>query len=117
MSTWPLSLPQVPDGDGYGETPAYNVIEAPVGGPSLARRQYTTPILRLSAPFRMTRTQLGVFEAFYDADMGGGSLPFQWRRRGDPAEPIRDFRCVASPNIEYLGGIYWRVTLSLVQLP
>lgn len=117
MPTWPATLPQVPDGLGYSEELPYPVLETEVKGPPLSRLQYTAAGKSYSESFLMTTLQYATFENFFRDDVKYGSLPFDWKERGDPANPTAQFRIVGKPLANYIGGIYWQVRIPLVRLP
>lgn len=117
MPTWPATLPQSPDADGYTERPGYPVIQAPVDGPPLTRRRYTAAPKSYTVSFLLTDAQRAIFETFYIDEIDHGAIPYLWRERGIAANPLRLFGVADEPTVSYLGGIYWRLALRLVRLP
>ncbi|MGB1560810.1 MAG: hypothetical protein ACPHN2_04850 [Sinimarinibacterium flocculans] len=117
MPTWPATLPQSPEREGYAEDVPYPVIQAPVDGPPKARRRYTAAPKTYQASFLLTKTELDTFEAWFEADVRGGSLAYDWKERGIASNPVRSFRIVDRPQIVYVGGPLWRLTLSIIRLP
>lgn len=117
MPTWPATLPQSPEREGYTERPGNAVIRAAVDGPQLTRRRYTAVPKGYTANFFLTSAELDTFQTFYETDLRGGALSYDWRERGIAANPVRQFLIVEEPTWTYLGGIYWRLTLQLIRLP
>lgn len=117
MATWPISLPQSPEDEGYSEQMPYPVLEAPVTGPALTRKRYTAAPKVYSATFLMTPAQLAIFEEFYEDDLGLGAASFDWKERGDPANPTRSFRIIGAPVSTQLGPQTWRVALQMIRNP
>lgn len=78
MATWPISLQQQANYD-YNETWDDGTIRSqPDEGPVMTRRRYTNirKFARLSV--WVDRAQYNTFVAFYQAEIAGGSLPFDW---------------------------------------
>lgn len=117
MPTWPVTIPQSPEREGYAERPGFPVIQAPVDGPQLSRRRYTAVPKGYSCSFFLTSAELAIFDAFFITDLSYGTLAYDWKERGIAANPTRSFRIVEEPQTAYLGGNYWRVTLTLIRLP
>lgn len=116
MPSWPVTLPQVPDGDGYSERLPNPVAESPVV-PAITHLKFTAAPKNYTESFLMTTAQYGTFEAFHRDDIKYGSLSFDWKERGDPANPTAQFRIIGEPIAEYLGGIYWVVRIAVIRLP
>lgn len=117
MPTWPATIPQSPEREGYVERPGNPIVRAPVDGPPLARRRYTAVPKAYTASFFLTSAELAIFEAFFITDLKHGALSYDWRERGYATNPVRQFSIVAEPAYTYLGGNYWRVTLELIRHP
>lgn len=117
MPTWPASLPQSPEREGYSEQPGFPVVQAPVDGPALSRRRYTAVPKSYACSFLLTQSELAIFESFFEADLAHGALAYDWKERGIATNPTRQFRIVEEPAYAYLGGTYWRVSLKLIRLP
>lgn len=73
---WPASLPQCPL-RGKQRSPRSNVVAfgTEVGQGKLRRRS-TARTKSIPMTFRLTRTEVPVFEAFFEDDLLDGSLPF-----------------------------------------
>lgn len=116
MPSWPPTLPEAPITEGYWEELPHPVIEPPVDG-GAARLKYTAAAKAYGEPFMMTTTQWETLQAFYIDDLKYGSIPFDWRERGDLSKPLAQFRIVGKPRADFRVGVEWLVWIPLVKLP
>jgi hypothetical protein len=78
-AAWPATLPAYVLEQGFSEAMPDQFIETPMeAGRSKTRRRYTTNNRIFTVTVAMTLAQRLIFEAFFDADLRGGSLPFTW---------------------------------------
>lgn len=82
--SWPSTLPQRPQSDGYERRPKSSVIafETEVG-PGKRRRRSSVRMMLVSATFRIDGSQLSTFETFFRSTLADGTLVFQW---ADPVD-------------------------------
>lgn len=79
MPTWPETLPSCPLASGYSEAPKSQVLRSSMdAGPPKSRRRFTAALRTVSVQLVMSKVQLAEFEAWFDADIQGGALPFNW---------------------------------------
>lgn len=120
MPTWPTDLPRLPLADGYSETPQSQVLRSSVdAGPSKTRRRFTAATREIPVNFTLTTAQADTFEAWFDADIQGGSLPFDMTHprtgatvsmliAGDPPYQLTPIGT---------GREYWRLSMQLEVQP
>lgn len=71
MATWPVTLPQAFDNDGYSYEPAENrIISSMDAGAGKQRQKYTAVPFFHSGKMLMTMAQLSTFRAFVANDIG-----------------------------------------------
>lgn len=116
MPTWPASLPQAPEREGYSEQWIDPVLRAPMRGPQLTRLQFTAVPKLYVCPFMFTLAQLDTFEAFFEQDLFWGALPYDWKERGIPTNPVASFQIVEMPVYIPVGG-EWRAIIKTMRLP
>lgn len=115
-ATWPSSLPQAPQGKGYGEQPAVNVVmtQMDVGPPK--RRQRATAALRMfNATYLMSDAQVEVFDDFYENTIAFGALPFDMVNARTGA--LETYFIKGEPNIVYADAGSWNVSITLERQP
>lgn len=79
MPSWPASLPQFVQEQGYSETLPQQRIESVVdAGPPKTRRRFTNNNRPITCEIWCDASQAAAFETFYDADLAGGVLSFTW---------------------------------------
>lgn len=139
-AVWPSELPQRANRQGFdysfGDGRKFTRPEA---GPLRVRRRFSSAAKPISAAFSLTWQQLRRLEVFWEADTGGGSLPFWFPDQIKGGVPIAtaDGRplCTASgaplvtaawclvlfgetpPKPSPLGGENWMVALQLWVMP
>lgn len=84
---WPAELPQYPSVSGTSRGFADGrLFQAMAQGPAKIRLRTSAAIKPLSVSFMMTVAEVSVFEAFWDDDTKGGSLPFYFPNYDDEGE-------------------------------
>lgn len=91
--TWPPSLPQYPNQDGFSEEQADNTIRTQFdAGTMKLRRRYTAAPIKFTMSFTLTAAQKTTLETFFNTTLAGGSLPFDWVKPSDNAAATFVFR-------------------------
>ena len=104
MPTFPTSLPQFVQEGGYSEQIQDQTIESQMDtGPAKIRRRFTKSLRRFSMQLMLTQAQVSTFEAFWQDDCKGGSLPFTWVHPRTRAAATMRFRNPA-PQYSTQGG-------------
>lgn len=118
MPTWPASLPQKPLVDGYSEEPKSRVLRSQMdAGPPKTRQRFTAGVTDIPVNMTLSIAQLATFEAWFNADIQGGSLPF------DMSHPRADevvSMMIVPPyqlNPVGVGDQYWRLSMALEVQP
>jgi hypothetical protein len=114
---WPPGLPAATEieADGFRESPPDLTLRSQTeAGPAKARRRATAGPRPVTVQYALTRTQLGILDAFYGTV--GGFTPFEWTHP----------RTLAAVSARFTGppvyGVprseaWWPVTLQLEVLP
>lgn len=72
-------------------------------GPANQRKRYTAAVRKISTPFSCNNTQRIIFDAFWDDDLEGGVLSFNWT---DPVSNATvSFRFIATEPPEWRGEV------------
>lgn len=120
MPTWPSTLPQLPLADGYSESPQSQVLRSSMdAGPPKTRRRFTAATRSIPMSVTLSNAQVVIFETWFDADIQGGSLPF------DMAQPrtgaVVSMLIAGEPPYQLTpigtGSEYWRLTMQLEVQP
>lgn len=116
MPAWPESLPQCVLLEGYRERPSSGVLSSEMDvGPAKTRRRSTATTTRLPVMVTLSNEQLGIFEDWFNQDVAGGALPFDWER--PRTHQIVQARIVGDPPYELRplasGSEYWRLSMTL----
>ncbi len=116
MSTWPASLPQDFNIEGFEEVfPQLTLRTEMDAGPAKLRRRATSGVRSFKTTLSMTQAQVIALDVFYVTTVSSGSLAFDWTSpRSDTPE---SFRFVTPPKIRPFSSTYWKVDLDLEQLP
>ena len=117
MATWPINLPQRIARDGFREVPKSQVIrsETDSGAPK-QRRRFSATITTFSVVINLTDTEVTTFETFFETQLLGGSMSFDWvhPRTQNPAV----VRIVGGAyTLVNLGGTLYQVSFSMEVLP
>lgn len=79
VPTWPASLPQRVDQNGYREGAADNVIRTDMAyGPQKRRRRGTAAPKPITIEVILDPDQWGTFLSFYEDTLNDGALSFEW---------------------------------------
>lgn len=79
METWPSTLPQYPDQQGFSETIRDPVLRTAMdAGPEKARLRYTAVPEQYKMTMHMTKEQRATFVNFYKSSLGYGVDEFYW---------------------------------------
>lgn len=117
MADWPITIPQTLSVDGYGEAaPDTNIRSAMDAGPAKVRRRATCAVRPVTGKMVMTEAELGDFRDFYDDDLLGGSLRFNWVDPWDGTTAV-EMRFTAPYTISAFGHEAFEVGMSLEILP
>lgn len=113
MSTWPSTLPQRPQVDGYGRTPVDNTIETETdaGGIPKKRRRFSAAVDIITVSYHMTRAQKATFDTFWRTTTYMGVLSFSWP---DPdTDTVKTVQFVKDSVKDSPEGVEHRVSFSL----
>lgn len=79
MPTWPPSLPQSPESDGYAESPPNVMLASKMdAGPEKRRRRFTAGVRPLHCRMLIRRADVETLDEFYLTTLAGGTLTFDW---------------------------------------
>jgi len=112
---WPETLPQILLLEGFAASPRDSVIRSQMEyGPAKVRRRTTSGPRPIQGNLILTVDQFATFRGFYEDDLLGGSLRFDWvePETGDPVE----MRFQEAPSWIRVEQFY-NVSLSLEILP
>lgn len=116
MPAWPSSLPVCVLDDGYQEAPEQNVAEfATEVGPPLRRRRSSIASSMIQHSLVLDDTELQTLLDFYKDDCKDGAVAFTRTHPRDDLQEI-SMTFVSPPQVTRLAP-YWRVNLSLRQMP
>jgi hypothetical protein len=115
MPTWPNTLPKALI-EGYAETPANNVLRTQMDvGPAKTRRRTFANVRNLTINLLLSSAQWTALDNFYDVETLSGSLPFDMPH---PRTNVTgNFRFVSPPQLSALSSNYFKIAVSLEQLP
>lgn len=115
-ATWPAGLPQDVEIDGYEETSPANKLRTQMdAGPAKQRRRFTAGVRPLKVTMIMTRAQIATLDAFHDATLAGGALPFDFTH---PRTLVTTtFSFVKEPMWRPLSATTWRAAMEWEILP
>ena len=115
MATWPASLPQTPNIDGFSDTPQSTVIRSRMDGLTKQRTRFTAAVHDVSETYVIKRTQVDTFIAFFRDDLDNGGLEFDkpdFLYGGTSA-----YQFTESYDLKPLGGEMWRLSIALEKQP
>lgn len=117
MPAWPSTLPQLVLTDGYQEQFADVVLRTEMdAGPAKQRRRLTAGVRPIRCVLLCTTAQVATLQSFYNFDLAGGALSFDWVTPRTEAAAV--LRFTAPPEIvPEPGAQYWRIGLALETLP
>jgi hypothetical protein len=114
---WPVTIPQDLLVDGYGEaTPDVAIKSNMDVGPAKVRRRTTAAVRPITGKMVMTLTELGLFKSFYNTDLLGGSLRFDWTDPYDGSTAV-EMRFTAPPSWSAIDPDHFEVSMALEILP
>jgi len=114
--TWPASLPQQLDQDGYQETEGKGVVRSQIEGQHTQARPRSTAVPGpLNGNLTMTGAQVSVLDSFYCNDCALGSRRFQWIDQTTGMTAM--FRFTASPEFTTVGPDLYVAALKLEVMP
>lgn len=95
--TWPVGVPSQPLSTSIQEAGIGGALRTPMEtGPAKQRRRYTAEARALRFAIPMTRAQSVLFEAWFDATLGAGVLPFEFTHPRSQATVT--LRFIAGPD-------------------
>lgn len=112
MASWPNTLPQLPEADGYSEKMNTGVIRTDMDtGPAKVRRRFTAVTADLTVKFAITQAQSGIFDAWFVGTLYGGAITFEWtnprtntsetfRIKGEPSYSNQDTQLFLTLQLE-----------------
>ena len=108
--TWPGTLPQLFQQNGYTESNINNIIETAMdSGPTKRRKRTTKAYKPFVGTMHMTITQKLAFETFFTDEIAYGSLPFTMP---SPIFGVAWDVYLDSHNIQPINGIQWKVSMN-----
>lgn len=111
MATWPVSLPEYPNQQGFSRVMRENVIRSQMGyGPAKMRRRSTGNLYQVTMQLWLTQAQLETLDQFYDDNM---TLTWDWVDFGRNPTVTARYRFLAPPSVTPLGAVHWQVGLTL----
>ena len=112
MATWPVSLPQAPEPQGYTNVERDGVMRSQLSyGPDKVRQRTMIAIRNVGMQFYLDTTDNATLDSFYTTTLSRVDS-FTWidHRNGNAAT----YRFKAPPAYSPFGtGLYWIVTLQL----
>jgi len=85
-----------------------------VGLPKV-RQRYTQAIDAMAGTIELNRTDFSILDSFYKITLSGGTKTFSFMH---PITQIQsEFRFVNPPSLSPLGGDYFRVSFSWIEIP
>jgi len=92
-AVWPVSLPQRVRVEGYSEQPANTRIDTPTeSGIPKSRNRFTVGVEPIEAVIEVDFAQKATLDAFYNATLANGALPFDWVRPVEGTPAVFKFR-------------------------
>lgn len=115
-ASWPATLPQFVQQQGYQETLPDQTIESDVdAGPPKTRRRFTKNFRQAQAAIWVDLGQKTTFEYFVATTLEGGTLPFLWVNPATQAMAEFRFRR-PPPVVTALGPDHFSIVMNLYQL-
>jgi hypothetical protein len=116
MPSWPLTLQQRLESDGFSIEKGETVIRSEMDvGPVKVRRRSTRPIDMVSASILLTAVQYAAFETFYNTTTNGGTTPFDWVHPITEAAAV--FRFSKAPQYQNVGNLMFKASFQLEIMP
>lgn len=116
MASWPATLPQAFEQDGYSEPFASNVVRTEMDvGPPKVRKRYTAAVKQFAGLMYLTETQAETLETFYETTTNWGSDAFDWVHPRTGA--AISCRFAGPPVLEQARGRYVAAMIQIEVLP
>ena len=115
MATWPASLPQLPDTNGFSDIPQSTVIRSGMDGLTKQRTRFTAAVHDVSESYVVLRSQADTFIAFFRDDLDNGGIEFDkpdFLYGGTSA-----YQFTGPYDLTPIGGEMWRLSISLEKQP
>lgn len=117
VGEWPLALPQCPVLNGFSEQRQRNAIEfQPEVGFTKLHRRATTSVVQTSVTFRMTDSEVDIFNEWYVDYQDDGTLEFTWDHPITKVNYSWMFDAQDAPHIERMTPDTFRVSFNLLRL-
>jgi len=112
MATWPTSLPQELNEEGFSTELIDNTIRTQMDyGPAKVRKRCTSNVMKVEGSVSLNSTQLTTFMSFFNSNCAYGATAFDW------THPLTGNNCsmrfVSPPKIRPIGGNITEVQMSL----
>lgn len=118
MAAWPSELPQSPES--IAERPQLQVLRTQMdAGPAKQRRRFSAAARRHSVRYLMDLSQRRIFEDWFNNELHGGALEFDWRpSRQQAAVAARIVGNDPPYQITSAGSaLWWHVSMEIEELP
>jgi len=116
MATWPSTLPQYLEQDGFSIQQQDQTLRTPTDvGPVKVRRRFSAAVSKVQGQITVTPEQYTTLIDFFNNDCYGGSIPFEWIH--PITQATANFRFKQPPAIASKTGKYFTVKLDLEILP
>jgi hypothetical protein len=117
-AAWPDTLPQYLLVDGNRiDTADGRLKSQPDTGPGKMRRRSSAMPRPLSGTIEVSGAQLDILDAFVDAELAGGTLPFTFPKTHGAGTWLVRFAADGLPSEANIGGDRWQVAMGLEILP
>jgi hypothetical protein len=120
MVDWPITLP-ASYLSGISDKKGPQRIRSAVDvGPPIVRKRYTAAVRNVALPIVLTNAERAIFDAWYDTDLEGGTLPFNWTDPVSGSTVSYRFAMDDAPDWQgSQGGEFkrWNATLQVEILP
>ncbi len=114
---WPVALPECPVLNGFSEQRQRNAIEfQPEVGFTKLHRRATTSVVQTSVTFRMTDSEVDIFNEWYVDYQDDGTLEFTWDHPITKVSYLWMFDAQDAPRIERMTPDTFRVSFNLLRL-
>ena len=121
--TWPATLPQRLQEQGYKETFPKTIIRTQMdAGPAKVRRRTSANVRLIEGTLILTSAQVEILDDFYNGsdsatETVGGSITFDWKHPRYPDGDDVEMRFVEPPDVAAIGGNYYSAALKLEIMP
>jgi hypothetical protein len=113
---WPGTLQQLLSEANFGLEIGETVLRSDMEvGPQKVRRRFTHPINKFSASIYLTTAQYSIFYEFFNTDLNGGALSFNFDHPITQVES--EFRFRSPPKISSIGGGQFMATFEWEEIP